>query len=137
MWNKQGIIHLLCYNFFLTFLVPSPFCLVSELKIRKKLRFSAHVHVTNFRLHFFRKPINSADLHTDSNFESIITLIWAHGQHDHSFYVDDVLKYHGRNKGVRGKLFFVHLFIMFINMFVHLLMFSNMFVHLFVHLFFH
>jgi len=49
----------------------------------------------------FRKPINSADIHTDSNFESIITLIWAYGQHDHSFYVDDVLKYHGRNKGVR------------------------------------
>ena len=99
--------------------LPSPFCLLSELKIRKNCAF-LHVHVNNFRLHFFRKPINSADIHTDSNFESIITLIWAYGQHDHSFYVDDVLKYHGRNKGVRGKLLFVHLFVCsLICLFIH------------------
>ena len=52
---------------------------------------------------YFRKPVNSPDIHTDNNFESIITLIWAHGQNDDRFYVDDVLKYHGRNKGVIGK----------------------------------
>ena len=123
--------------FFLTFWVPFPFCLLSELKIRKNCAF-LHVHVNNFRLHFFRKPINSADIHTDSNFESIITLIWAYGQHDHSFYVDDVLKYHGRNKGVRGKLLFVHLFVcslicLFICSFIH--SFIHSFIQSFIHSF--
>jgi len=47
----------------------------------------------------FRKPISSYDVHTDNDFQSVITLIWAHGQSGSSFYADDILKHHGINKG--------------------------------------
>ena len=56
----------------------------------------------------FQKPINSDDAHTDNGFKSDITLIWAYGEPDDSFYDDDVVLgfYQGlRNKGFLGKLF--------------------------------
>ena len=51
----------------------------------------------------FRRPVNPPDM-TDNAFENNLHMIFAYGQASADFYMEDELKYHSGNRGLKGNV---------------------------------